>query len=87
MKLVLLIIILFFACGVAMLLIARLQKTQQRLAHLHSKLANNEEKLNQQRLDLDKLAAASQHTASHQTVSPQTASPQGAEGSEGEIKS
>lgn len=58
MKLILLVIVLFFACGVAMLLVARLQKTQQRLAELHSQLARNEDRLTQQRKDLDAMQAS-----------------------------
>ena len=57
MKIILLVVVLFFATGVAMLLVARLQKLQQRLAQLHDELARNGRQLDEQRLNLERMAA------------------------------
>jgi uncharacterized membrane-anchored protein YhcB (DUF1043 family) len=54
MKFVLLTIVLFFAVGVMMALVARLSQTQQRLAELHRDLKLTDEKLERQRRELER---------------------------------
>lgn len=58
MKIILLIIILFFAVGVAMALVARLSQNQKKLAELHRDLAKNDAELARQRRELERLSAA-----------------------------
>lgn len=57
MKLILIFIILFFAVGVAMALVARLSQTQQKLAELHRDLQRTDERLERQRLELERRQA------------------------------
>ncbi len=57
MKIILLFVILFFAAGVMMALVARLSQTQQRLADLHKQLGRNEDEMNRHRLRLEEIAA------------------------------
>lgn len=46
-------ILLFFACGVAMVLCVRLQQMQKRLADLHDELRANDQKMAEHRRDLE----------------------------------
>ena len=57
MKIILVCIILFFAVGVAMALVARLSQTGQRLADLQKQLGRSDEELARQRRELERLAA------------------------------
>ncbi|MBW3635726.1 MAG: hypothetical protein KY445_04570 [Armatimonadetes bacterium] len=57
MKILLLIVILFFAVGLAMALLARLTRTQQKIADLHRDLRRNDEEMARQRRELERLAA------------------------------
>lgn len=57
MKAALLVIILFFAVGVMMALVARLTRTQQKLADLHRDLKRNTDELDRQRRELERRAA------------------------------
>ena len=57
MKLILLVVILFFAVGVMMALVARLSQTKDRLADLHRQLHNNDEEMARHRRELERLAA------------------------------
>ena len=57
MKIILLVVILFFAVGVMMALVARLSQTQQRLADLYKQLDRNENEMNRHRLRLEEIAA------------------------------
>ena len=61
MKLLLIAVILIFAIGVAMALMTRLLRLQQKLAQLHDDLAQNDRQLQAHRLNLEKIAA--QHDA------------------------
>ena len=56
-KIILLFVILFFAVGVMMALVARLTQTQQRLADMHKQLARNDEEMRRHRLRLEEIAA------------------------------
>jgi len=56
-KFILIFIILFFAVGVAMALVARLSQTQQKLAELHRDLKRTDERLERQRLELERRQA------------------------------
>ncbi len=56
-KTILLIIVLFFAVGIAMALVARLNQTQQRLAELHRDLKRSDEELERKRRELERRAA------------------------------
>jgi uncharacterized membrane-anchored protein YhcB (DUF1043 family) len=57
MKIILICIILFFAVGVAMALVARLSQTGQRLADLQKQLGRNDAELSRHRRELERLAA------------------------------
>lgn len=57
MKILLLIVILFFAVGLAMALLARLTRTQQKIADLHRDLKRNDDEMARQRRELERLAA------------------------------
>lgn len=57
MKTIILIIVLFFAVGVMMALVARLTRTQQRLAELHRDLKRNNDELERKRRELERRAA------------------------------
>lgn len=56
MQFILKFLILFFACGIAMVLIMRLQRTTQRLAELHQELRKNDEEMAAQRRRLDQMS-------------------------------
>jgi uncharacterized membrane-anchored protein YhcB (DUF1043 family) len=56
LKFILLTIVLFFAVGVMMALVARLSQTQKRLAELHHDLKRTDERLERQRLELERRA-------------------------------
>ena len=56
-KVILIFVILFFAVGVMMALVARLTQTQQRLADMHKQLSRNEEEMRRHRLRLEEIAA------------------------------
>ncbi|RYG70667.1 hypothetical protein EON80_07275 [bacterium] len=58
MKLLLLIVLLFFAVAVAMALLTRLTRTQQKIADLHKDLQKNEAEMARHRLELERLSAA-----------------------------
>ncbi len=64
MKLILLIILLFFAVGVAMALLTRLTRMQQQLADLHKELKENDDKMARHRREVERLSA--QHEADNQ---------------------
>ena len=57
MSFVLRFIILFFACGIAMVLLKRLQDTQRRLLDLGKQLERNEKQMAAHRLRMEQLAA------------------------------
>lgn len=57
MKIILIFVILFFAVGVMMALVARLTQTQQRLADMHKQLTRNDEEMRRHRLRLEEIAA------------------------------
>lgn len=57
MKIILIFVILFFAVGVAMALVARLSQTRQQLADLYKQLNRNEAEMNRHRLRLEEIAA------------------------------
>ncbi|RYX84307.1 hypothetical protein EON83_10350 [bacterium] len=57
MKIILLVIVLFFAVAVGMALLVRLTQNQQRLAELHRDLKRNNAELERQRRELERLAA------------------------------
>ena len=57
MKSIILIILLFFAVGVAMALLARLTRIQQQLADRHQELKNNDEQMARHRRHVEHLAA------------------------------
>ena len=57
MKLMLLVVILIFAMVVAMALITRLLKTQQRLGELQDDLKRNNDEMKRHRLRVEEIAA------------------------------
>ena len=57
MKIVLLVVILFFAVGVMMALVARLSQTQERLADLHKQLSRNDAEMKRHRIRLEEISA------------------------------
>lgn len=57
MKLMLLVVILIFAMVVAMALITRLLKAQQRLGELQSDLKRNNDEMQRHRLRMEEIAA------------------------------
>lgn len=57
MKIILIFVILFFAVGVMMALVARLTQTQQRLADMTKQLTRNDEEMRRHRLRLEEIAA------------------------------
>ena len=57
MKIILLFVILFFAVGVMMALVARLSQTKERLADLHQQMNRNNEEMARHRRELERLAA------------------------------
>ena len=58
MKILLLIVILFFAVGVAMALLTRLTRIQQKIGDLHKDLGSKDAELARHRLELERLAVA-----------------------------
>ncbi len=60
MKILLLIVILFFAVGIAMALLTRLTRIQQKIADLHKDLGSKDAELARHRLEIERLAAAQQ---------------------------
>ena len=58
MKILLLIVLLFFAVGMAMALLTRLTRIQQKLGDLHKDLGAKESELARHRLELERLSAA-----------------------------
>ncbi len=58
MKILILIVILFFAVGIAMALLTRLTQTQKKIADLHGDLKRNDNEMTRQRLELERLSAA-----------------------------
>ncbi|HEX8463037.1 MAG TPA: hypothetical protein VF627_00335 [Abditibacterium sp.] len=58
MKLLLLIVLLFFAVGVMMALLTRLTRIQQRVADLHGDLKRNDDEMARHRRELERVAAA-----------------------------
>ena len=57
MKFILLVVILFFAVGVMMALVARLSQTQERLADLHKQLGRNDAEMKRHRIRLEEISA------------------------------
>ncbi len=57
MKIILLVVVLFFAVGVMMALVARLSQTRQQLADLYKQLNRNENEMHRHRLRLEEIAA------------------------------
>ena len=57
MKIILLFVILFFAVGVMMALVARLSQTKDKLAELHSQLNRSNEEMARHRREIERLAA------------------------------
>ncbi len=62
MKIILLVVILFFAVGVMMALVARLSQTKDRLADLHNQLNRNNEEMARHRREIERLAAQQEST-------------------------
>ena len=60
MKILLLIVILFFAVGIAMALLTRLTRIQQKIGDLHKDLNSKEAELATHRRELERLSAAQQ---------------------------
>ncbi len=60
MMMLLKIVLLFFAVAVAMLLVMRLTRIQQKLADLHKDLGAKDAEMARQRLEIERLAAAQQ---------------------------
>lgn len=60
MKILLLIVILFFAVALAMALLTRLTQTQKKIAALHDDLKRNDSEMARQRLELERLSAEQQ---------------------------
>ncbi|PQV64015.1 hypothetical protein B1R32_10740 [Abditibacterium utsteinense] len=58
MKILILIVILFFAVGIAMALLTRLTQTQKKIADLHGDLKRNDLEIARQRRELERLSAA-----------------------------
>lgn len=58
MKILILIIVLFFAVGVAMTLLTRLLATQQKIADLHKDLQRNDAEMARHRREIERLSAA-----------------------------
>lgn len=58
MKILLLIVILFFAIGIAMALLTRLTQTQKKIADLHGDLKRTDDEIARQRRELERLSAA-----------------------------
>jgi cell division protein FtsB len=61
---IVLIILLFFAVGLAMALLTRLTRMQQQLADLHKELKENDDKMARHRREVERMAA--QHEADNQ---------------------
>ncbi|HEX9997412.1 MAG TPA: hypothetical protein VGB45_09735 [Abditibacterium sp.] len=57
MKLLILIVLFFFAIGIAMALLARLTRIQQRMADLHRDLNQNDVEMARHRREIERLAA------------------------------
>ena len=57
MKIILLFVILFFAVGVMMALVARLSQNKERLADLHQQLNRNNEEMGRHRREIERIAA------------------------------
>lgn len=57
MKFLLLIVILFFAVGIAMALLTRLTQTQKKIADLHKDLQRNDEQMARHRREIERLSA------------------------------
>ena len=57
MKIILIFVILFFAVGVMMALVARLTQTQQKLADMYKQLQRNDDEMRRHRLRLEEIAA------------------------------
>ncbi len=68
MKIILLILLLFFACAIAMTLLTRLLKTTKQLASLRGDLARNSESMQEQLRALQQAQAAQEA----QQTAPQT---------------
>ena len=58
MKLLILIVLFFFAIGIAMALLARLTRIQQRMADLHRDLNQNDVEMARHRREIERLSAA-----------------------------
>jgi cytochrome b561 len=58
MKILLLIVILFFAVGIAMALLTRLTRIQQKIADLHKDLGSKDAELARHQIELERLSAA-----------------------------
>lgn len=58
MKIIILIVILFFAVAMAMALLTRLTRIQQKLGDLHKDLGAKDVELARHRLELERLSAA-----------------------------
>jgi cell division protein FtsB len=68
LKILLLIVLLFFAIGIAMALLTRLTRTQQKIADLHRDLRRTDGALTQQRQQLERLAAQQEAEKSDRDV-------------------
>ena len=75
MKIILLVLLLFFACAVAMTLLTRLLKTTQQLASLRGDLARNSESMQEQLRALQQ-AQAAQEVQAEQEAQQTTLDPQ-----------
>ena len=58
MKILLLIVILFFAIAVAMTLLTRLLATQRKIVDLHNDLRRNDDEMARHRREIERLSAA-----------------------------
>ena len=57
MKLLILIVVFFFAIGIAMALLARLTRIQQKMADLHRDLNQNDVEMARHRREIERLSA------------------------------
>ena len=57
MKILILIVILFFAVGISMALLTRLTQTQKKIADLHKDLQRNDLEMARHRRELERLSA------------------------------
>ena len=72
MKIIILILVLFFACAIAMTLLARLLETSKQLASLRGDLARNGDKMQEQMRELQRAQMQQDAAAQAQQNEPGT---------------